>query len=230
MCGRYTLTVEPSSLQQAFDLDNLPPAGLDARYNIAPSQPVPVITNQDPKTLTFFKWGLIPSWSKDPSVGNKMINARAETAAEKPSFRTAFKRRRCLIPADGFFEWSKQGKEKIPMYIHLEDHQVFAFAGLWETWRSPDGSEIDTCTILTTEPNDLIKPLHHRMAVILEPEDYGTWLDPDEVPSEVLMSLMKAYPQEKMRLYEVSTLVNSYANDMPAVIEPYKPPSQQSMF
>ena len=228
MCGRYTLTADSTAIQLAFDLDNVTDE-LQPRYNIAPSQPVAVITNQNPKELTHMKWGLVPSWSKDPKIGYKMINARSETAAEKPSFRSAFKRRRCLIPADGFYEWTKRDKQKVPMYIHLENHDLFAFAGLWETWQSPDGSELQTCTILTTEPNDLIRPLHHRMAVILEQEFYDTWLSPDEVPADVLMPMMKAYPQEIMRVYEVSTQVNSPANDNPSVIEPFDSPRQQSL-
>lgn len=138
MCGRYVLTADPVAIQQAFDLDHVP-GEMKARYNIAPSQPVAVIANDDPRSLTFFRWGLIPSWAKDPAIGNRMINARAETLAEKPSFRTAYKRRRCLIPANGFYEWAKRGKGKVPMYVHLKGQPVFAFAGLWETWHDPDG-------------------------------------------------------------------------------------------
>ncbi len=229
MCGRYTLTADADAIQLAFNLETVSDQ-LQPRYNIAPSQAVPIITNEKSHELTYVKWGLVPSWAKDPSVGYKMINARSETASEKPSFRSAFKRRRCLIPSDGFYEWTKQDKSKVPMYIHLEDNELFAFAGLWEVWQSPDGSELQTCTILTTEPNDLIKPLHHRMAVILEKSDYDTWLDSDEVPTDVLQSLMKPYPQEKMRVYEVSTLVNSPKNDEPALIEPFQSPRQQSLF
>lgn len=229
MCGRFTLTADLNAIQQAFDLDPITGA-FYPRYNIAPSQPVAIITNHEPKQLTYVQWGLIPSWAKDPKIGNKLINARSETAAEKPSFRSAFKRRRCLIPADGFFEWSKQGKKKVPMYIHLDGNSVFAFAGLWETWHSPDGGELQTCTILTTEPNELIKPLHHRMAVILEPDTYDTWLSPDELPADALMPLLTAYPADKMHVYPVSTQVNSPANDDPSVIEPFDSPHQQTMF
>jgi len=229
MCGRYTLTADANTIQLTFNLDAVS-NNLQPRYNIAPSQPVPIITNQNPSELTFVKWGLVPSWAKDASIGYKMINARSETASEKPSFRSAFKRRRCLIPVDGFFEWSKQGKKKVPMYIHLEDNELFAFAGLWETWQSPDGSELQTCTILTTEPNDLIKPLHHRMAVILDKSDYDLWLTPDDVPADVLQPLMKPFPQDRMRVYEVSTLVNSPKNDDPSIIEPFESPRQQSLF
>ena len=229
MCGRYTLTADAKAIQQAFDLDNIT-ANLQPRYNIAPSQSVAVISNQNPKELTYMKWGFVPSWSQDPATGNKMINARSETAAEKPAFRSAFKRRRCLIPADGFFEWTTQDKKRVPMYIHLEDHAVFGFAGLWDVWQGPDGSELQTCTILTTEPNDLIRPLHHRMAVILDPDTYDLWLSPDELPADMLMPLMTAYPSEKMRVYEVSTQVNRPANDNPSVIEPFNSPRQQSLF
>lgn len=229
MCGRFTLTASTDAIQLAFNLDAIG-GDLQARYNITPSQAIPMITDQNPKELSYAKWGLIPSWAKDPAIGNKMFNARSETASEKPSFRSAFKRRRCLIPADGFFEWSKQGSKKVPMYIHLEHRELFAFAGLWETWQGSDGSEIQSCTILTTEPNDLIRPLHHRMAVILEKQDYETWLTPDDVPADVLMPLLKAYPQDKMRVYEVSTLVNSPANDNPSIIEPFESPRQQSLF
>jgi len=229
MCGRYTLTADGKAIQLAFDLDSISDQ-LQPRYNIAPSQAVPIITNENANKLTYVKWGLVPSWAKDPSIGYKMINARSETASEKPSFRSAFKRRRCLIPADGFFEWTKQGKKKVPMYIHLEDNALFAFAGLWEAWQSPDGSELQTCTILTTEPNELIKPLHHRMAVILEKDDYETWLTPGEVPADVLTPLLKPYSEDQMRVYEVSTLVNSPKNDEPSIIEPFDSPRQQSLF
>jgi putative SOS response-associated peptidase YedK len=157
-----------------------------------------------------------------------MINARSETASSKPSFRAAFKRRRCLVVADGFYEWSKQDGQKIPMYVHLQAHQLFAMAGLWEIWQSADGDEVRTCTILTTTPNELVKPYHHRMAVILHPDDYETWLD-DEAPTEVLESLLIAYPSEEMAVYPVSKIVNSPANDVPECIEPNYPPEQQSL-
>lgn len=217
MCGRFALTANPEAIQQAFNLDSVTQE-LVPRYNIAPSQPIAVITNQNPKQLDFFKWGLIPSWSKDPAIGNKMINARAETAAEKPSFKAAFKRRRCLIPASGFYEWPQTTKQ--PMYIHLKGQDVFAFAGLWEQWFSPDGSEILSCTILTTEPNELLSTFHHRMAVILRPEDYATWLTPGEVDPKTLMPLMQPYSADRMDAYEVSKAVNSPVNDGYDLIQP----------
>lgn len=225
MCGRFTLAATPEVIQQAFNLETAP-AELVPRYNIAPTQPVAVISNENPGKLDYFRWGLIPSWAKDPSIGSQMINARAETVDEKPSFKNAFKRRRCLIPADGFYEW---GKSKVPTYIHLKDHEVFAFAGLWERWQSPDGGEIRTCTILTTTPNDLIQPLHHRMAVILDPADYALWLSPDELPPDLLKPLLRQYPQEQMALYPVSKYVNNAANEGPLCIEPEIPPGQQSL-
>ena len=225
MCGRYTLTADAASIQLAFNLDSIP--DWQPRYNIAPSQLVPVITSKNARQLSFLKWGLVPSWAKDAAVGSKMINARAETAAEKPSFRAAFKHRRCLIPADGFFEW--QGSRKTPMYIYLENRTLFAFAGLWESRANPDGSRLETCTILTTEANDLIRPLHHRMAVILAPENYDVWLSPEKVETAALMSLLSAYPAENMRVYEVSRQVNHPANDCPAVIEPFESPWQQNL-
>src|SRR5664279_313889 len=164
-------------------------AGIDfaPRYNIAPTQYVPVITNEQPKTLSLYRWGLIPSWAKEEAIGNKMINARADGIAEKPSFRSAFKRRRCLVPASGFYEWRKgDGKTKTPMYIHLKDQDLFAMAGLWEVWHNSNGDEIRTFTIITTDANDFMMPVHNRMPVILHKRDYEQWLDPHDVPADVL--------------------------------------------
>ncbi len=219
MCGRYVLTADTDTIQLAFDLENVPQVHT-ARFNIAPSQPIAAITNEDPKTLTFLKWGLIPSWSKDPKMGSKMINARSESAPEKPAFRAAFKRRRCLIPADGFFEWQKRGSSKVPMFIHMDDYSVFAFAGLWEIWYSPEGDEIRTATILTTEPNDLMKSIHDRMPVILPREHYEVWLAPGDQKADDLRPLMKPFDASRMAAYAVSTFVNSPANDSPETIEP----------
>ncbi|MBZ0304142.1 MAG: SOS response-associated peptidase [Anaerolineae bacterium] len=219
MCGRFTLTADTDNLQLAFDLTGVPEAHT-ARFNIAPSQPIAVITNADPKALTFHQWGLIPSWAKDPKIGYKMINARAETAAEKPAFRAAFRRRRCLIPADGFYEWQKRDGGKVPMFIHLKDFSLFAFAGLWEIWYSPEGDEIRTATILTTEPNELMASIHNRMPVILHREDYETWLAPDERKATDLEPLLKPFDVDQMAAYRVSTFVNSPANDTPEAIEP----------
>ncbi|MFQ3673311.1 MAG: SOS response-associated peptidase [Aggregatilineales bacterium] len=228
MCGRYTLAAAPEAIQQAFDLESVP-SGLTPRYNIAPTQPIPVITNQSPRALTFVTWGLIPSWAKDASMAAQLINARAETLAEKPSFRSAYKYRRCLVPADGFYEWMKDGKVKRPQYIYRRDHALFAFAGLWERWNSPDGSEVLSATIITTEPNATIAPLHHRMAVILDPSDYKIWLDPDADPA-VLQALLRPAPDDLLALHEVSSAVNNARHDSPDMIEPLKPISQQRLF
>ena len=220
MCGRFTLTVDPGELQEAFNIDI--PSQYASRYNIAPSQPVAVIPNDGKHHLDFFVWGLIPSWAKDPSIGNRMINARAETLAEKPSFKNSFRRRRCLVLADGFYEWQKQdgGKGKIPMYIHLKTKKPFAFAGLWDLWHASDGSEIRSCTIITTEPNSMMASIHNRMPVILSPNAYAVWLDPGEKPADQLSTLLKPYPADEMLAYPVSRTVNSPNNDIPECIQP----------
>lgn len=224
MCGRFTLAVDPADLQEAFPGVVLPAEGLRHRYNIAPSQPVAVIVNAGEKRLDFYLWGLIPSWAKDPAMGSRLINARAETLAEKPAFRAAFRRRRCLIPADGFYEWKAEAgnKGKIPMYVHLRERRPFALAGLWEIWTSPDGSEVRTCAIITTRPNALMQSIHDRMPVILPPAAYEQWLDPGEQRPERLAPLLIPYPAEEMVAYPVSRLVNSPQNDSPACIEPVK--------
>jgi putative SOS response-associated peptidase YedK len=219
MCGRFVLTANADALQTAFDLTTMP-AALSPRYNIAPTQPVALITNENPHELTFYKWGLIPSWSKDASAASKMINARSESVAEKPSFRSAFKRRRCIIPTDGYYEWRQQGGEKIPQFIHFKDREVFGMAGLWEVWNSPDGSEVRTCTIITTDANDFMQSIHTRMPVILHKEDYATWLAPDEVPAPVLQDLLKPYSGDELTAYPVSKMVNRPATDAPELIDP----------
>jgi putative SOS response-associated peptidase YedK len=219
MCGRFVLTSNPDVIQTTFNLDSVP-AGLSARYNIAPSQPVAVITNEKSRELTFYRWGLIPSWAKDASMGNKMINARAETAPEKPAFRSAFKRRRCLIPADGFYEWQKQADGKVPLFIHLKDRSLFALAGLWEIWHSPDGGEIRTCTILTTEANDFMRPIHDRMPAILRVEDYPLWLSRNEQPVDDLRAALTPIDPSAMAAYPVSRLVNKPGVDAPECIQP----------
>jgi putative SOS response-associated peptidase YedK len=220
MCGRFTLTLDPDEVQQAFDLSTPPPAELAPRYNIAPSQAVAVIANGPSRKLEFFKWGLIPSWAKDPKIGNRMINARAETLNEKPSFRTALKKRRCLILADGFYEWKKEGKTKTPMYLQLKDGEPFAFAGLWETWKSPEDEVIKSCTIITTGPNALVKKIHDRMPVILPAKAYDLWLSPDELPAEKALPLLKPFAASQMKAVSVSPLVNNPAFDSRECIIP----------
>jgi putative SOS response-associated peptidase YedK len=228
MCGRYTLTADAESIQLAFKLDNVD--GWTApRFNIAPTQQVAVITDREPRMLSYMRWGLVPSWAKDPKIGNRMINARSETAAEKPSFRTAFKRRRCLIPADGYYEWTKAGKKKIPMYIQHADRALFAFAGLWESWKKPDGDWLQTCTILTTEANERVRPIHHRMTVIIEPEEYALWLSQRELVPAEWQPLMAGPAAEQLKFHEVSTQVNRPVNDNPTLVLPLESASQQSL-
>ncbi len=217
MCGRYTLYHSPEEIADRFDTDS----GEDdhtERYNIAPSQFVVTIRQTDARHLVRCKWGLIPFWAKDPAIGNKMINAKAETLAEKPSFKHALAKRRCLIPADGFYEWKKKGKAPSqPIYVRRRDQGLFAFAGLWEEWKTPDGDKLPTCTIITTEPNELIAQFHHRMAVILHPADEAAWLDPKNSTADVL-PLLKPYPSEELEAFEVSRAVNSPSFDDPSCI------------
>ena len=221
MCGRFTLTVDTGQLQEAFPWVDISD-GFQPRYNIAPTQPVAVVPNDGKNQLDYFTWGLIPSWAKDPAIGNRMINARAETLAEKPSFRSAFRRRRCLVLADGFYEWRKEPdqKTKTPMYLQLESRSPFAFAGLWEFWQSPDGSKVLSCTIITTQPNSLVERIHNRMPVILPPAAYEQWLASEEQDPSQLAPLLRPYPAEEMVAYPVSRLVNSPQNDVPECVRP----------
>lgn len=221
MCGRFTLAADPADILEAFPGLNIP-AEMQPHYNIAPSQPVAVVPNDGNFRLDYFNWGLIPSWAKDADIGNRLINARAETLAEKPSFRTALRRRRCLILADGFYEWRQDSgqKTKSPMYIRLKTGKPFAFAGLWDQWNSPDGSLIKSCTIITTQPNALMQPIHNRMPVILPESAFPGWLDPAEKTPDLLSPLLQPYPAEEMMFYPVSRLVNSPANDSPECILP----------
>ena len=219
MCGRFTLKTDTKKLAEAFAEFEVPQE-LPARYNIAPSQAVAVVANNGEHKVEFFQWGLIPSWAKDPKIGNQMINARAETLGEKPAFKAAYKRRRCLVLADGFYEWRKEeGKTKTPMYAQLKSGEPFALAGLWEMWRSAEDT-ILSCTIITTDPNELMAEIHNRMPVILPPEAYKLWLDPAERTPDQLNGLLKPYPAELMTAYPVSKLVNSPQNDSPELIEP----------
>ena len=224
MCGRFALLTTNEGLAQAFGLaaDNMMsiPEAVP-RYNIAPTQPVAAVRldKQGERELTFFRWGLIPSWAKDISFGSRLINARSETVAEKPSFRSAFKRRRCLIPASGFFEWQKIDGRKQPIYIHPRDEGIFALAGLWEQWHDPEGGLLQSCTILTTTPNELMEPIHNRMPVIIENEDFNMWLDPGDRP-ELGLHLCRPFVAAKMASYPVSTFVNNPRNDDVSCIRP----------
>ena len=219
MCARYTLTVDLTKLQQRFSFvaEDLPYA---PRYNVAPTQQVLALINEDEVQPAFLRWGLIPPWAKDHKIGNRMINARAETVAEKPSFRRALKRRRCLVLSDGFYEWRAHAGKKMPVRVVLKSGEPFAFAGLWETWRPRGGEAIRSCTILTTEPNSFMEPIHNRMPVILSRDAESAWLDPGIEDSDLLTELLSPYPSEEMASYEVSRLVNSPRNDLPACIAP----------
>ena len=221
MCGRFTLTVNPAEVQETFSPYSFPQK-FAPRFNIAPTQPILAIPNDDQNTADFFVWGLIPMWAKDPSIGNRMINARGETLEEKPAFRSSLKYKRCLILADGFYEWKgAEGKKvKTPFFIHMKDRKPFAFAGLWDSWNSPDGSLVKSCTIITTEPNELTGIIHNRMPVILHPRDYAKWLDPSPQTPDQLKPLIKPFPAELMDAYPVSTLVNTPANDIPELVVP----------
>lgn len=222
MCGRYLLRAPLDLLQRAFRFGERP--NLAPRYNIAPTQTVPIVRRArggEGRELALVRWGLVPAWAKDLSIGSRMINARAEGIATKPAFRAAFKARRCLVPADGFYEWAKLDGRKQPMLIRLRSGEPFAFAGLWEIWRSPDGP-LETCAIVTTEPNAVTAPIHNRMPVILDPDDYNRWLDPSRPGGE---ELLRPCPAEWLEAYPVSPKVNSPRNDAAELIEPFPNPA-----
>lgn len=223
MCGRFTLTVDPAEFQDKFGNFTFPKK-FAPRFNIAPTQPVLAVPNNDKFKADFFVWGLIPMWAKDPSIGNRLINARGETVAEKPSFRGSLKYKRCLIFADGFYEWKTQPgkKTKTPFYIHMKDRKPFAFAGLWDTWNSSNGSLIRSCTLITTEPNELMAMIHDRMPVILHPRDYAKWLEPSAQTPDQVLPLIKPFPADTMDAYPVSTLVNKASRDLPEMVVPAK--------
>lgn len=213
MCGRFSQSFTGEAIAEAFQLEETPV--WTPRYNIAPTQTVPAILfgEQGKRYFKPLRWGLIPAWAKDSAMGAKMINARSETVTEKPTFRSAFKQRRCLILADGFYEWKKQQGRKQPFYYQLEKGQPFGFAGLWERWKAPEGDFWETCTILTTDANELLAKVHDRMPVLLHREDYDQWLDPGVRDTEALRSLLRPYEAEAMTARPVSPSVNSPAND-----------------
>jgi putative SOS response-associated peptidase YedK len=219
MCGRFTLMLDAEELKSEFDLQHVP-ADVFPRYNIAPSQQLVVVTDWAARRAEWMRWGLVPSWAKDPAIGNKMINARSETAQEKPSFRNAFARRRCLILADGFYEWQRPpGKgPSAPYYFYAADGKPFAFAGLWEFWRSPEGEDLRSCTILTTRANGIVSPVHERMPVMLSGTEMQGWLSPGS--AEDLMTLLRPFPDEAMSSHPVSRLVNSPDHDGPELVLP----------
>ena len=243
MCGRFTLRAPASVIAEQFALFEVPP--FTARFNIAPTQPVPVIRmrigpsaaltpgpspatgegrdRKDSATLgrelVWLRWGLVPGWANDPAIGSRLINARAETAAEKPAFRTALRQRRCLVAADGFYEWQQAGRTKQPYFIHFCDDRPFALAALWDAWEGADHARLETCTLLTTGPNDLLRPIHDRMPAILPPQAYCCWLDPAVQDPRQLSPLLVPYPSDQMEAYRVGSLVNSPSHDAPGCIE-----------
>jgi putative SOS response-associated peptidase YedK len=224
MCGRFTLVSPYVAVTERFHA--AAPPDLRPRYNIAPGQEVLCVIRDGANRIEPLRWGLIPSWAKDPAIGNRMINARAETVAERPSFRRAFAKHRCLVVADGFYEWRKVGKTKVPVYIFLKSKKPFGFAGLYENWKSPDGKEIRTCSIITTDSNDLVRPIHDRMPVILHEDEEDRWLDPGENSRERLQVLLQPYPSEEMDAYEVTTVVNNIRHDTPDCITPASLPTR----
>lgn len=221
MCGRYTL-VRVEDVIEKFPWIEHPQFDWSPRYNIAPSQPVLAVANDQPTRLVHLAWGLVPSWAKDPSVGNRMINARAETLADKPSFRTALKRRRCLVLADGFYEWQSRPGQKVktPMLIRMRDHKPFAFAGLWDHWHGADGSEIRSCTIITTTPNELMRPIHDRMPAILAEDAHQAWLVAGDADPAAMARLLGPHPADAMEAMDVSRYVNAPGNEGPKCVEP----------
>jgi putative SOS response-associated peptidase YedK len=221
MCGRFTLFEADKVLSREFGVSSTPP--LSPRYNIAPSQPVAAVRAASAGTgreLALLRWGLIPSWSKDPAISNRLINARAETAREKPSFRNAYRRHRCLIPANGFYEWQRQERGKQPYFVRMRNGRLFAFAGLWDRWGGPDKDVIETCTILTTTANALLAPIHDRMPVIVPPGEYDRWLDPELKDLDSLSCLLVPFPPEEMHAFPVSPRVNNPSNNDEGCIAP----------
>lgn len=223
MCGRFTLRASPKVIAEQFALFEMP--DFEARYNIAPSQTVPVVRlrsgeGEPRRELAFVRWGLIPAWADNLSIGNRLINARSETAGQKPAFRQALRQRRCLVVADGFYEWQGRGRLKRPYLIRLRGDRPFGFGGLWESWEGPDHGRIESCTILTTEANELVRPIHDRMPVIVAPDDYGRWLDPAVQDPRELTGLLRPFPNQPMEAIPVSIRVNNPANEAPECVEP----------
>ena len=237
MCGRYVQASSPDLLAERFGVDEVRIEDHQPHYNVAPRAEVPAVRRREGrKILSGLRWGLVPSWAKDPKVGDRQINARAESVADKPAYRKAFEKRRCLIPADGFYEWKRQGeKRKQPMFVHLRSGEPMAFAGLWEIWKDPkvarskDGGEdegwLRTCAIVTTDANDVLTPIHDRMPVILPEPAWDAWLDPDADPERLRRFLVPA-PDDLIAVYPVSPMVNSADNDGPDLVQPFEPDPQ----
>ena len=229
MCGRFTLISSVSDLQLRFGFA-MEPTDITPRYNIAPTQQVLAVPNDGTRRGEMLRWGLVPSWAKDIKIGNRMINAVSETAASKPAFRSAFRRRRCLVLADGFFEWRKEGKRRVPLYFTQKSGEPMAFAGLWESWKSPDGEWVRSCTILTTAANSFIEPVHNRMPVILSAETEPLWLDPITEEPVNLEPLLVPAPEELLSVREVSLVVNNARSEGPGCIAPQTPAEEVRLF
>lgn len=224
MCGRYAMSVSAGEIEEVFDIRLPTRVPWEPSYNVAPTQKAPVVALDaaGERALRLHRWGLVPRWANDPSIGTRAINARADTVAEKPMFRDAFRSRRCLVPATGFYEWRKTADGKVPMFVHPTRLPLFAFAGLWEVWTPPDGGEgLRTFSILTGEPNELLSAIHDRMPVILPRAAWATWLD-RETSADALRELLAARPAVSMRAHAVSALVNSPSHDGPELIEPVR--------
>ena len=223
MCGRYSLTTEADVITERFVGQSTSEARLPARgarYNVAPSQPVWAVVHDEEPRIVALHWGLIPSWAKDKAMGTRMINARSEGIAEKPSFRRAIRTRRCLVLADGFYEWKQEGSFRVPHYIRLKSREPFGFAGLWESWSAPSGETIQSCAIITTAANAFLKRIHHRMPVILPREAEAHWLNPDVQDHQNVLPLLRPYPADDVEGFPVTTVVNAPHNDVPACTEP----------
>ena len=220
MCGRYSIVMTPDEMRGVFgypEMPNFPP-----RYNVAPTQPIPLVRLwEGRRQFTLMRWGLLPSWVKDPKAFTLLINARADTVNDKPAFRNAMKYRRCLIPADGFYEWKRDGATKRPYLIRMKSKAPFAFAGLWETWTGPNGEEVDTAAMVTTDANAVLAPIHHRMPVILQPDAYADWLYHASVTAAQASSLLVPADADLMEAFEISPAVNRVANDSPDIQQPY---------
>ena len=219
MCGRYTITSAPEAIRALFRYEEQP--NFPPRYNVAPTQPIPIVRLVEGKRqFALVRWGLLPSWVKDPKTFTLLINARGESVIDKPAFRAAMKRRRCLVPADGFYEWKAVGGRKVPYFVQLKSGAPMAFAGLWESWTGPNGEELETAAIVTTDANRMLAPIHSRMPVIVPPEAFDLWLNTNEVDARTAAALIHAAPEDMLEAYEVSTAVNRTANDNPKLVEP----------
>lgn len=228
MCGRYFIVMTPAEMRNQFDYPDMP--NFPPRYNVAPTQPIPLVRMwEGKKQFVLMRWGLLPSWVKDPKTFTLLINARGDTVNEKPAFRNAMKYRRCVIPADGFYEWKRDGATKRPHLIRMKSRKPFAFAGLWETWVGPNGEELDTAAIVTTDANAVLAPIHHRMPVILPPETFDMWLDCANVSPVAASSLLVPAPADAMEAFEISPAVSRVANDGPEIQQPYTAPQSAEL-